>query len=191
METDGSDSDDSDSNRNTESVLNLRNYKKEILISITDKNQKVGYIKGVLLKVDNILNELKSDEALKVLEFKDKEEEEEIKSFYIQVLSKENCTDNAFYITELFIEKQYRGNGIGRRIFDQLPQFLYDHINRDISCIYLMPGPLEKIDGEVQYIMNPNDEQMIVLKEKLIRFYESVGFERIGKTEFYHKEQVI
>lgn len=195
MGTNSSDSDDSDSdsdsNRNNQSKLKLWNYKKEITINITDERGKIGYIKGVLLNTEHILKELKSDEVLKVLEFNDKEDEEEIKSFYIQVLSKGDCRNNAFYITELFIEKQHRGNGIGRRIFDELPQFLYDHIDRDISCIYLMPGPLEKIDGEVKYIMNPNDEQMIVLKEKLIRFYESVGFERIGKTEFYYKEQAI
>jgi len=54
-----------------------------------------------------------------------------------------------------------------------------------------MPGPLEKIDGKVKYIMNSNDEQMIALKEKLIKFYESVGFKRIGNTDFYHKDQII
>ncbi len=193
METNGSDSDDGDSNsnKNNQPVLTLLDYKEEVLINITDEKGKIGYIKGVLLNTEHILKELKSDEVLKVLELKDKEDEEEIKSFYIQVLSKGNCKDNAFYIIELFIEKQHRGNGIGRKIFAELPGFLYDKVNRNISCIYLMPGPLEKVDGEVKYIMNPNDEQMIVLKEKLIKFYESVGFERIGKTDFYHKNQVI
>lgn len=190
--SDSDDSDgDSDSNRNNQSVLKLWDYKKEVSINITDEKGKIGYIKGVLLNAEHILGELKSDEVLKVLEFNDKEDEEEIKSFYVQVLSKGDCRNNAFYITELFIEKENRGNGIGRKIFDQLPQFLYDQVNRDISCIYLMPGPLEKVDGEVRYIMKDNDEQMIVLKEKLIKFYESVGFKRIGKTDFYHKDQVI
>jgi len=99
--------------------------------------------------------------------------------------------DEIFRIAEVFIEKEHRGNGIGRKIFDKLPKLLYNKVNKHISCIYLMPGPLEKIDGEVKYIMNSNDEQMIVLKEKLIKFYESVGFERIGNTDFYHKNQVI
>ncbi|MFZ5988222.1 MAG: GNAT family N-acetyltransferase [Bacillota bacterium] len=191
MKTKGSDSDDgddhSDSYNNTKSILELTNYKKEISIGITDENGKVGYIKGVLLNLDNILKDLKMDGILKVLEFADKEEEEEIKSFYIQVLSKENCKDNVFYITELFIEKEYRGKGIGRKIFEQLPMFLRYNISEPVSCIYLMPGPLEKVDGQVKYIMNSNDEQMILLKQKLIKFYESVGFKRIGDTEFYYK----
>ena len=193
MGTNSSDSDDgdSDSNSNNQSVLRLQDYKKEILITITDENGKIGYIKGVLLDTEHILKELKSDEVLKVLEFNDKEDEEEIKSFYIQVLSKGNCKDNAFYITELFIEKQHRGNGIGRKIFAELPGFLYDKVNRNISCIYLMPGPLEKVDGEVKYIMNSKDEQMVALKQRLIKFYESVGFKRIGNTDFYNKNQVI
>jgi len=195
MGTNSSDSDDSDgdsdSSKSNQSVSRLGDYKNEILINITDENGNIGYIKGVLLNTEHILKELKSDEVLKILKFNDKEDEEEIKSFYIQVLSKGNCKDNAFYITELFIEKEHRGNGIGRKIFDDLPQLLYDRINKEISYIYLMPGPLEKVGGEVKYIMNFNDEQMIVLKEKLIKFYESVGFERIGNTEFYHKKQVI
>jgi len=195
MGTNSSDNDDSDgdsdSSKNNQSVIKLRDYKNEILINIEDKNENVGYIKGVLLNTEHILKELKSDEVLKVLEFNDKEDEEEIKSFYIQVLSKGNCKDNTFYINELFIEKEHRGNGIGRRIFDDLPQLLYDRVNRHISCIYLMPGPLEKVDGEVKYIMNTKDEQMIVLKEKLIKFYKSIGFKRIGNTDFYHKDQII
>lgn len=197
MNSKSSDGEDSDSDNNCDSeghnskeILKLSHYKKEIMINITDVHGVVGYIKGVLLNVDNILRELKSDEVLKVLEFTDKEEEEEIKTFYIQVLSKENCKDNAFYITELFIDKEYRGNGIGRKIFEQLPMFFNKNIREPISCIYLMPGPLEKINGEVEYIMNPKDEKMILLKQKLVRFYESLGFRKIGETEFYYKDKV-
>ncbi|WIV13829.1 GNAT family N-acetyltransferase [Proteiniborus sp. MB09-C3] len=195
MNSKGSDEEDGSNNNcdseahNNKSILRLSHYKKEIIINIADVNGEIGYIKGVLLNVDNIFNELKSDEILKILEFTDKEEEEEIKSFYIQVLSKENCKDNAFYITELFIEKEYRGNGIGRRIFEQLPRFLDRNICEPVSCIYLMPGPLEKINGEVEYIMNPKDENMVLLKQRLIRFYESVGFKRIGETDFYYKKE--
>ena len=196
MNSKSSDSEDSDSDNNCDSeahnnsILKLSHYKKEIMINITDEKGVIGYIRGVLLNVDNILRELKSDEVLKVLEFTDKEEEEEIKTFYIQVLSKENRKDNAFYITELFIDKEYRGQGIGRKIFKQLPRFLSKNMSEPVSCIYLMPGPLERINGEVEYIMNPKDEQMILLKHKLIRFYESVGFKRIGETDFYYKEKV-
>lgn len=195
MNSKGSDSEDGDSDNNCDSeahnisILKLSHYKKEIMINITNEHGEIGYIKGVLLNVENILKELKSDEVLKVLEFSDKEEEEEIKTFYIQVLSKENFKENAFYITELFIDKEYRGNGIGRKIFEQLPGFLNNNIREPISCIYLMPGPLEKINGQVEYIMNPKDEQMILLKHKLIRFYESVGFRRIRETDFYYKEE--
>lgn len=189
----GSSNHSSNDSSNSECILKLSDYKKEILISITDEDSqstKIGYIRGVLLNLDNLFKKLKSDEVLKVLEFTDKEEEEEIKSFYIQVLSKENCKNSAFYITELFIEKEHRGKGIGRKIFGQLSEFLYHNISEPIACIYLMPGPLEKINGEVEYIINPDDEQMILLKQKLIRFYESVGFKRIGETEFYYKQRV-
>lgn len=190
--SDGEDSDGNyycDSEVHNNSILRLSHYKKEIMINIIHDYQEIGYIKGVLLNVDNILKELKSDEVLKVLEFTDKEEEEEIKTFYIQVLSKKNCKDNAFYITELFIDKEYRGNGIGRKIFKQLPRFLDRNIKESISCIYLMPGPLEKINGEVEYIMNLKDEKMVFLKQRLIKFYESIGFRKIGGTDFYYKRK--
>lgn len=179
METETSGDDDSNSN-----LLKLWEYKKEITINIAEKGVQVGYIKGVLLNVDNILNELKSNEALKVLQFTDKEEEEEIRSFYIQVLSRKPYGDKAFYITELFIEKDYRGKGLGSKIFEVLPGYL-QKIDEDISCIYLLPGPLEKINGEVTYIMNPKDEQMVALKNRLIKFYESLGFKRIDQTDFF------
>ncbi len=159
-------------------------YKKEILINIVEKGVKVGYIAGILLNVDNLLNELKSEEALKILEFTDKEDEEEVKNFYIQVLSKKESEAKAFYIIELFIEKEFRGNGIGSKVFKVLPSFL-QRIDSKISCIYLMPGPLERINGRVKYIMNPKNKQMVALKNKLIKFYESVGFKRIDQTEFF------
>ncbi|SKC36455.1 GNAT family N-acetyltransferase [Maledivibacter halophilus] len=192
METIESDSDDSDSNNSDsdkQPILTLSNYTKEVLIYITSEKEKIGYIKGVLLNGENIFNELESDEILKILEFADSEKESEMKSFYIQVLSKKKLKDNAFYITELFIEKEHRKKGVGRKLFDKLPEFLRKHIIEPIAYIYLMPGPLEKINGEVKYIMNSKDEQMVSLKQRLIKFYKSVGFKRIGKTEFYYKEQ--
>lgn len=174
-------SDDEDSSDN---LLKLWRYKKEIDINIVENGVKIGYISGILLNVNNILNELKSEEALKILEFSDKEQEEEMKSFYIQVLSKSSNAEKVFYITELFIEKEFRGKGTGSMIFRVLPQFL-KNIDSDISYIYLMPGPLERIDGQVRYIMNPKDQQILALKNKLIKFYESAGFKRIGQTDFY------
>ncbi|NLN48031.1 MAG: GNAT family N-acetyltransferase [Clostridiales bacterium] len=179
METVTSDDEDS-----SDYILKLWKYKKEISINIVEKGVKIGYIEGILLNVNNILNELKSEEALKILEFTDKEDEEEVKNFYIQVLSKNDFGAKAFYITELFIEKEYRGKGVGSKIFEILPQFLRK-IDLDITCIYLMPGPLERVNGKVKYIMNPKDEQMVALKNKLIRFYESVGFKRINQTDFF------
>lgn len=168
------------------SIFKTEKYKKEIKIILLNSNdKKIGYIKGVILKSKNIFKELKSKDVLKVLEFKDKEEEEEIKSFYIQVLSKENLKDNIFYITELFIEKEFRGNGLGTKIFDRLPKYLKENINKNIKIICLMPGPLEKINGKVEYIYNNQNINSINLKNKLIHFYTSLGFIKIGKTEFY------
>ena len=68
METDSSDSDDSDSdrNKNIRSDAKLLDYRKEILINITDERGRIGYIKGVLLNTEHILKELKSEEVLKV-----------------------------------------------------------------------------------------------------------------------------
>ncbi|MCQ1530232.1 hypothetical protein [Lutispora saccharofermentans] len=183
METDDPSNDHSD-----KKILKLWEYKKQMTIHIIEKTQKVGYIRGVLLDVSNIFNELKGDEALKVLKFEDKEDEEEIKSFFVQVLSRNKSAGTAFYITELFIEKGFRGQGLGKKIFQVLPDFLHG-ISKEILYIYLMPGPLEKIDGKVEYIMNPKDEKMVALKNRLIKFYESVGFSRIEDTDFF-KEKV-
>lgn len=179
---------DSDSHNFKFNIEEVSRYKKNIFIDIIENDHIIGYIKGILINAKDIYKELKSDDVLKIFQFDDKEEEEEIHNFYIHVLSKKDCENFAFYITEFFIEKQFRGNGVGKRTMQSLPSALIHNLTENISCIYLLPGPLEKINGNVEYIMDPNDAEKIKLKNNLIKFYTSVGFKRVANTDFFKEE---
>lgn len=167
----------------------MNRFKKNIVISYYHpKTHKFfGYLKGIVIHASQIYQELQNDEVLKIFQMDDIETQEEVQSFYMHVLSKNDCQDNAFYITEFFLERESRGNGFGTRFIKELPQILKQHLEEPISCLYLLPGPLEKINNRVEYIMNPQDPKMISLKEKLIKFYFSLGFRQVKNTVFLKK----
>jgi GNAT superfamily N-acetyltransferase len=182
------DNDDSDANMIT--LHETSKFRKNVYMVLEEwvDGEKVGYIKGILLNVRDMYTEMNTDEILKLFEVEDKEEQEEMNSFYIQVLSKEKCRDYAFYLTEFFIDRSFRGQGFGKKIIKELPALLKEHIEETISCIYLLPGPLEKVNGKVEYIFDKNKEETLELKRKLMAFYESVGFKQVGKTDFFKEE---
>lgn len=164
----------------------LNMYNKLIHIKIYKNNNYIGYIKGVILCTDKLEN-LSKEQIKEYISYKDKEAEEEVQSFYEELSNRDLDNDNRlFYITEFYIENQFRKNGYGSLILNSLPNYLLETVSSNIEGIYLMPGPLEKVNGKVEYIYNSNNRKSISLKEKLIKFYEANGFKRIGVLNFWY-----
>lgn len=164
----------------------LNMYNKLIHIKLYIANNYIGYIKGVILCTDK-LESLSKDKIKEYISYKDKEAEEEVQSFY-EELSDRDLDENKrlFYITEFYIEKKFRKNGYGSLILNSLPNYLIESVSSNLEGIYLMPGPLERVDGEVKYIYSLENKESVSLKEKLIRFYESNGFKRVGVLNFWY-----
>lgn len=160
-------------------------YNKLVHIKIYKEDIYIGYIKGVILCTDK-MEQLSLEKAKEYISYRDKEAEEEVQDFYDELSKKKlNQDGRLFYITEFFIEKIQRKNGYGSLILREIPNYLLEAISVNIDEIYLMPGPLEKVNGTVKYIYNPKDNKTKSLKEKLIKFYESNGFKRVGVLNFW------
>lgn len=174
------DEDSSDSFKYKFITTELSAYKKSVLIKFYKKDNYIGYIKGTFINNKNITLDLSISDIYKVFKTSDKEEEEELEDFYFSVLSHKRNLRYSFYITEFFLDKEFRGNGLGSKILKMIPNIIRSNIIEYVEEVYLMPGPLEKVNGEVKYIKDSNETKI----EKLIQFYKSLGFRKIERTEY-------
>lgn len=180
-------SDDSDSDNETDHFILLQESfeaitaeKQELTLSILYQSKVVGYLSAVIMDVGCLKSGGFKDEKLKC---RDKEVEDEILLFYKSV-SKFLSTHVIFYITDFFLEKEYRGSGIGGEVLDLLPQWLKIH-HPEVNDLYLFPYPLEKNNGKVECVKNINAKQLLEMREKLIRFYTHHGLQKTT-TEFLY-----
>lgn len=88
---------------------------------------------------------------------------------------------DVLYIDEIFIEKKYRNMGIGSKIVKKLPIFIKQILKLRPGCIVLLANPFE-IEGKE--FKPTSDKEKI---EKLIKFYDENGFERIKDTQYLAK----
>lgn len=178
------DEDSSDSCNYKFITQELSKYKKSVLIKFYENKSYIGYIKGTFINNKNITSYLSISDIYKVFKTSDKEEEEELEDFYFSVLSHKRNSRYSFYITEFFLDKEFRGNGLGSKILNMIPNIIRSNIIEYVEEVYLMPGPLEKVNGEVKYIKDHNNPKL----KKLIQFYKSMGFKKVDKTEYMVEE---
>lgn len=165
---------------------NKYNKLTELIIFDNETKNKIGYVKGVVIRLDKA-SSLSFNEIKKLLSYKDKETEEEIINFYKKIIYNKNKKDTIFYITEFFLEKEFRGSGIGSYVISDIMNLAKKYISEKISTIYLMPGPLEKNkEGYVECIKDKSNLIVNNLKNKLISFYSKNGFKNISNTEFFY-----
>ena len=181
-------SEDADSDTDTDKLIGLseRVYswshdKQELSITITYENQRVGYLNAVIMDVGSLKLGGFRDEKLVC---QDKEIEEELLTFY-KSLSDVLESRVIFYITDFFLEKIYRGMGIGGDILNLLPEWLDTHFP-EVNDLYLFPYPLEKSNGKVECVKNVDDKKLLEMRTKLIRFYLSHGL-RKTQTQFLYR----
>ncbi|MEF9958928.1 MAG: hypothetical protein RR090_06455 [Niameybacter sp.] len=181
-------SEDSDSETDTDKLIRLSEKvyswspdKEELSIVITYDNQRVGYLNAVIMDVGSLKSGGFRDDKL---ECQDKEIEEELLTFY-KSLSADLETRVVFYITDFFLEKQYRGMGIGGDILNLLPEWLNSHFP-EVNDLYLFPYPLEKSNGKVECVKNVDEKKLLEMRTKLIRFYLSHGLKKT-RTQFLYR----
>ena len=85
---------------------------------------------------------------------------------------------DVIYIDKIFIQKEYRNMGIGSTIVKELPKLIRNILKLRPGCLVLLANPFEIENKE---FIAERDKDKI---EKLIRFYERNGFERIENTQY-------
>ena len=85
---------------------------------------------------------------------------------------------DVIYIDKIFIKKEYRNMGIGSSIVKELPMIVRNILKLRPGCLVLLANPFEIEDKE---LIPERDKEKI---EKLIRFYQKNGFERIENTQY-------
>ena len=181
-------SEDSDSDTDTDKLIRLSGKvysksqdKEELSIDITYDNQRIGYLNAVIMDVGSLKSGGFDDAKL---ECQDKEIEEELLTFY-KSLSDVLETRVVFYITDFFLEKEYRGMGIGGDILNLLPKWLSTHFP-EVDDLYLFPYPLEKNNGKVECVKDVNPKKLLEMRQKLISFYLNHGL-RKTRTQFLYR----
>ena len=183
MESDDSDSDTDSTDKFiilSERIDAKSLEKQELYISITYKSRTVGYLNAVVMDVGSLKAGGFRDDKLKC---QDKEIEDELLLFY-KSLSNVLDTHVVFYITDFFLEKEYRGLGLGGDILQLLPNWLKIH-HPEVNDLYLFPYPLEKINGKVECVKSENPKKILEMRSRLIRFYLANGL-RKTQTEFLY-----
>lgn len=180
-------SEDSDSDTDTVKLIRLSGKvysksqdKEELSIDITYDNQRIGYLNAVIMDVGSLKSGGFDDAKL---ECQDKEIEEELLTFY-KSLSDVLETRVVFYITDFFLEKEYRGMGIGGDILNLLPEWLNTHFP-EVDDLYLFPYPLEKNNGKVECVKDVNPRKLLEMRQKLISFYLSHGLQKTRAQFLY------
>lgn len=181
-----SDDSDSDTDRTDTFILLSERLdakspeKQELYISITYNSCVVGYLNAVIMDVGSLKAGGFRDDKLKC---QDKEIEDELLLFY-KSLSSVLDTHVVFYITDFFLEKAYRGSGIGGEVLKLLPNWLKVY-HPEVNDLYLFPYPLEKSNGKVECVKEANPKKLLEMRTKLIRFYMSHGL-RKTQTQFLY-----
>ena len=85
---------------------------------------------------------------------------------------------DVIYIDKIFIKKEYRNKGIGSAIIRELPKLIRNILKLRPGCLVLLANPFEIEDEE---FIAESDKDKI---EKLIKFYEKNGFQRIEDTQY-------
>ena len=183
MESDDSDSDTS----HTDKLILLNERidaksleKQELYISITYNSCVVGYLNAVIMDVGSLKAGGFRDDKLKC---QDKEIEDELLLFY-NSLSSALDTQVIFYITDFFLEKEYRSLGIGGDVLNLLPKWLNIY-HPEVNDLYLFPYPLEKSNGKVECVKEADPKKALEMKTKLIHFYITHGLQKT-KTQFLY-----
>lgn len=181
MESDDSDSDHTDRIVEfVERIEEISDDKQELTLTIFYNKQSIGYLNAIVINVGNVKKGGLIHDKLKC---RDKEVEEEILRFY-QSLESTLHTNIIFYITDLFLEKDYRGLGIGGDVLDCLPELLRVY-HPEINDIYLYPYPLERTNGQVQCVQDVSSDLLNEMRQKLIHFYSKHGL-KSTYTDFMH-----
>lgn len=85
---------------------------------------------------------------------------------------------DVLYVDKIFIEEKYRKRGIGSKIVKEIPKLVKQILKLRPGCIVLLANPYEIEGNELK---PSNDKNEI---ERLIKFYEKNGFQRIEDTQY-------
>ena len=89
--------------------------------------------------------------------------------------------EDVIYINKIFIDKKFRNLGIGSVIVKELPKLVRNILKLKPGCFVLLANPFEIKEGKFTPTRSKNKI------EKLVKFYEKNGFERIEDTQYLVK----
>lgn len=90
--------------------------------------------------------------------------------------------EDVIYINNIFIDEKFRNLGIGSIIVKELPKLVRNILKLKSGCLVLLANPFEIKEGKFTPTRSKNKI------EKLVKFYEKNGFERIEDTQYLVKK---
>lgn len=147
---------------------------------------ELGFLHGTYFKIDNMDND--GINKFDVFDSISQETYDVYSNLFdshgIEKEGRIGINGNVFSIDRLYIEKEYRNCGIGRRVITDLEKILQYSLNCKVGNFILLPSALEKVGESLKQI---DDEKAHgTLTKRLQKFYRSIGFKKVPKgTHMY------
>lgn len=147
---------------------------------------KLGFLHGTYFKIDDMDNEGIS--KFDVFDSISQETYEVYSNLFnsddIQKEDVIGINGNVFSVDRLYIEKEYRDCGIGRRVIKDLEKILQYSLNCKVGNFILLPSAIEKVGGNLKQVSD--EMEYVTLTKRLEKFYRNIGFKKIRKgTHMY------
>lgn len=147
---------------------------------------KLGFLHGTYFKIDDMDNE--SISKFDVFDSISQETYDVYSNLFdshgIEKEGRIGINGNIFSIDRLYIEKEYRNCGIGRKVITDLEKVLQYSLNCKVGNFILLPSAIEKVGKSLKQV---DDEKAYdTLTKRLHKFYRSIGFKKVPKgTHIY------
>lgn len=158
----------------------LKSFELEIIAHNEELNEreKVGRLLGRLYNIDKCYE----DEFDPMDVFDDVDQY----TFDVYDIGKEHhqgiYSDNIFLIDSMIIYPEYRYKKVGSSTICILGEVIETQFNLKVGCFILIPEPEYDIEKEIK----PDEAQYDNLKARCERFWDKLGFEPIGDTDYWY-----
>lgn len=157
----------------------ITDFDFNIIFSNRELVQKIGHIKGFILKTGRLKKE---SDWLGFKGFDDFDEySSDLSDLYLLIRNSSQLqylfSNNAYFISEVSLVEGFRRRGLGGQALNLVNSSIHNYFNKSVGLTVLMAAPLE--------YENKTEVELKTLKEDLINFYTKLDFNLIDDNNGY------
>ncbi|TWH46762.1 GNAT family N-acetyltransferase [Sporomusa sp. KB1] len=94
-------------------------------------------------------------------------------------------TNTIFYLDLLYINDEYRNQGVGGKLVDMIKKILKYSLNLEAGCLIVNPIPIRRVN-EHEYSLIDDDKEEKRLTNKLKLFYKKLGYKNMPNETYMY-----